>query len=199
MAEKNKRFGWLELALTALAAGAVGFYLGTVFLDAYRSGRPATAQTAAAPQAVPAEEHAEEKARIRVLQAETAAHPDNAAAWVELGNLFFDTHQPPQAVGAYQTAIRLGAGNADVWTDLGAMQRELGRFQEALASFDQAVVLDPRHDNARFNKGVVLLHDLGDRAGALAAWEELVRLRPDARTPDGQLLSEVIKQARAMP
>jgi len=68
-----------------------------------------------------------------------------------------------------------------------------------LAAFDKAIALDPRHDNARFNKGVVLLHDLNDRAGALAAWEELVRIRPDARTPDGQLLSEVIKQARAMP
>lgn len=199
MAEKNKRFGWLERALTALAAGAIGFYLGTVFLDAYRSGKPAPAQTAVASQAAPAEDHAEEKVRIRVLQAETAAHPENAAAWVELGNLFFDTHQPAQAVGAYETALKLGAGSADIWTDLGVMQRELGRFQEALASFDQAIALDPRHDNARFNKGVVLLHDLRDRAGALAAWEELVRIRPDARTPDGQLLSEVIKQARAMP
>jgi len=199
MAEKNKRFGWLELALTVLAAGAIGFYLGTVFLDAYRSGKPAQTQTTAVPQAAPAEDHAAEKARIRVLQAETTAHPDNAAAWVELGNLFFDTHQPAQAVGAYQTALKLGAGSADVWTDLGIMQRELGRFQEALAAFDKAIALDPRHDNARFNKGVVLLHDLNDRAGALAAWEELVRIRPDARTPDGQLLSEVIKQARAMP
>ena len=146
MAEKNKRFGWLELVLTALAAGAIGFYLGTVFLDAYRSGKPAQTQTAAVPQAAPAADHAAEKARIRVLQAETAAHPDNAAAWVELGNLFFDTHQPAQAVGAYQTALKLGAGSADVWTDLGIMQRELGRFQEALAAFDKAIALDPRQD-----------------------------------------------------
>ena len=197
MAEKNKRFGWLELILTALAAGAIGFYLGTLFLDTYRSGKQPQAQSQAVAQAVPAEDHAEEKARIRVLQAETAAHPDNTAAWVELGNLFFDTHQPAQAVTAYEKAVKLGGGTADVLSDLGSMYREMGRFQEALASFDKAIALNPRHANARFNKGVVLLHDLNDRGGALAAWEELVRLDPQARTPDGQLLSDVLKQARA--
>lgn len=76
------------------------------------------------------------------------------------------------------------------------MQRELGRFQKALASLDKAIVLDPRHANARFNKGVALLHELNDRAAALAAWEELVRPASQAR-PDGQLLNEVLARAKS--
>jgi hypothetical protein len=45
------------------------------------------------------------------------------------------------------------------------------------------VKIDPRHEISRFNKGIVLMHDLQDQKGALQAWEELVKINPIAKAP----------------
>ncbi|WP_051202671.1 tetratricopeptide repeat protein [Desulfovibrio aminophilus] len=197
--KQAKRFGWPELLLTALAALLVGFYAGTVFVDAYRAdkaGSAPTAQTQTPAARAEDESHEAERARITILERQVAAKPDDLAAWIELGNLAFDTHQPNKAAPAYEAALKLDPRNPDVWTDLGIMYRDLGRFRDAVTAFDKAVALDPGHDNARFNKGVVLLHDLKDRDGALEAWEGLVRVNPLAQTPDGRPLVDVIAETR---
>lgn len=197
--KQAKRFGWPELLLTALAALLVGFYAGTVFVDAYRSGQAGgapTAQNQVPAAQAPDESHQAERARIEILERQVQAKPGDLAAWVELGNLAFDTHQPDKAVPAYEAALKLDPRNPNVWTDLGVMYRDLGRFRDAVAAFDKAVALDPGHDTARFNKGVVLLHDLKDRAGAIEAWEGLLRVNPLAQTPDGRPLADVLDEVR---
>ena len=135
-------------------------------------------------------------AKVAEIDVRAIERADDLAAWIELGNLAFDTHQPNKAAPAYEAALKLDPRNPDVWTDLGIMYRDLGRFRDAVAAFDKAVALDPGHDNARFNKGVVLLHDLKDRDGALEAWEGLVRVNPLAQTPDGRPLVDVIAETR---
>lgn len=57
------------------------------------------------------------------------------------------------------------------------MLRRLGRFQEAIASCDEAVRLDPANSWAQANRGRVL--QTLDRAGdALHAYDEAIRLEP---------------------
>ena len=51
-------------------------------------------------------------------------------------------------------------------------------------------------ENARFNKGIVLLHDLKDKEGAVAAWEGLLEINPVAVAPNGQSVDELIQQYR---
>ena len=55
--------------------------------------------------------------------------------------------------------------------------RNLGRPQEALASFDQALALDPDNAAAHFNRGSTLL-DLNRSQEALAAYEKAVARDP---------------------
>jgi len=151
------------------------------------TGGPAAMQNAA-----PVEIPADLAAHIRELEGATLQRPADQAAWVELGNLYFDTHQPQRSVGAYLKAVALGPVSADVWTDLGIMHRESGATQKALESFDAALKLDPRHENALYNKGVVQLHDAKDRAGALATWEKLAAANPQAKNPDGRLVRDMV-------
>jgi hypothetical protein len=40
----------------------------------------------------------------------------------------------------------------------------------------------------------VLMHDLNDLAGAVRAWEELAAVNPAAKSPSGQLVSELVKR-----
>ncbi|MDQ7836472.1 MAG: tetratricopeptide repeat protein [Humidesulfovibrio sp.] len=199
MAQTERKFNKGELITAVVIALAVGFFAGTVVMELRQ---PAASRVQAEGGAGTASikddghEHDAELKRIGELEIATAGKPDDSGQWVELGNLYFDTHQAQKAIVAYQKAIALGVSSPDVWTDLGIMQREAGQAQQALASFDTAIKLNPRHENAWYNKGVVLLHDTGDKAGAAKAWSQLLEIKPDAKTPDGRPLAGIVVELK---
>lgn len=135
-------------------------------------------------------------AKITVMEQNVLADPKNAHSWIELGNLYFDTGQSRKAAGAYERSLAIAPDNADVLTDLGIMYRELGEFDKAVSSFRRASSVNPRHENAMFNEGVVLYFDLKRKDDAMKAWLRLLAVNPGARAPDGQSVSEVIKNLR---
>jgi len=133
----------------------------------------------------------EQLTMIRHLESETSRNPQDHQLWIQLGNAYFDTHQPKNAIQAYMKALELSPDNADVWTDLGIMYRRDGQMDKAIGAFDKAIAVDPNHEPSRFNKGLVLMHDLNDRDGAIKAWEGLIEINPDAIAPGGR---QTIKQ-----
>lgn len=200
MADKTRTFGKGELIVAVVIALAVGFYGGTVFME-LRQPAALKSQAAQQAQSMPGSQadghdHAGELARIKELETATAANPKDQAQWIELGNLYFDTHQAKQSIRAYETALGLGKASPDVWTDLGIMQRENGQPQKALDAFKAALAINPRHENALYNMGVVQLHDTGDKAGAAATWGRLVEVNPNAKTPDGRPLSGIVAELK---
>jgi cytochrome c-type biogenesis protein CcmH/NrfG len=202
MVKKARTFSKGEFIGGIVAALAVGFFIGSMAMELRHAGQPQAQQAAAqAPVAqAPAaqspaadgHDHAEELARIGELEVALASRPGDQQAWIELGNLYFDTHQAKNSIRAYEKAIALGPVSANVWTDLGIMHREAGEPKLAVETFDAALKLDPVHQNALYNKGVVLLHDLGDRVGALDAWERLVAANPQARNPEGMSMRGIV-------
>ena len=56
--------------------------------------------------------------------------------------------------------------------------RELKRFDEALANFDQAITLNPNHAGAYSNRGSVL-QDLNRFDEALASYDRAITLNPN--------------------
>jgi len=188
--------------LISLIALGVGF-LGGVALSAYKSGSGVPMPgTVSAPQQQTSQKQpiTEEQAkRILALEKETASNPENAEAWIQLGNLYFDTDNYQSAIGAYEKSLALKPDNANVLTDLGVMYRRNGQPKKAVEAFDKAIKIDPAHEVSRFNKGVVLLHDLNDKEGAMRAWEELVKMNPAAMTPGGQPLKDLLKRFRETP
>jgi cytochrome c-type biogenesis protein CcmH/NrfG len=132
--------------------------------------------------------------KIAAWAEETKRNPANTSAWIQLGNLYFDTDQIDNAIEAYRRALQLDDNNANVWTDLGVMYRRGGQPEKAVASFDAAMQADPQHEVSRFNKGIVLMHDLNDPQGAIAAWEDLLTVNPFAMAPNGQSMDSLINQ-----
>lgn len=188
------------IAFICLAAG----FLGGVVYSAYKADSVAQAPglpTQQTPQEAnqektPTDEQARE---MLALEKDAENNPDHAETWVRLGNLYFDTNNYQKAIQAYNKSLALQPNNADVQTDLGVMYRRAGKPREAIKAFRAAVKIDPDHEIARFNIGIVLLHDLSDRDGALRAWSELVKRNPNAKSPNGQPLSEYIKRLKALP
>jgi len=183
--------------LVALVALAVGFF-GGVFFGVYKSGPNPKGMPAGGPSA-----QKELQDQIAALEKETAQNPSNVAAWVELGNAYFDSDQYKKSIQAYSKALELKPDNADVWTDMGVMYRKDGRPQEAIKAFDQAIAVNPKHEVSRLNKGIVLFHDLQDTAGAIRAWEGLLEINPVAMAPGGmsvdQMLQGLKKQVAPQP
>lgn len=176
-----------QTLMTAIVlALIIGFFGGLVFGIYKTSSDLPTAAPGGGTQ---------DEGRARMLQAlrETVRqNPDDAAAWIQLGHLHFDRNAFEDAIGAYERALALQPDNAPVRTDLGVMYRRAGRPEDAVREFDRAMAIDPELENAYFNKGVVLLHDLDDRQGAIRAWEALLAINPLAMAPNGQSVDELV-------
>ena len=134
---------------------------------------------------------------ITHLEEEVTGDPGNFQAWVQLANLYFDTGQYAEAVKAYETSLELHAGNANVWTDLGVMYRRTDQPQKAIEAFDKAMALDPSHQTSRLNKGIVQLYDLEDAKGAIASWEALLDINPEAVSGSGQSIRSFVEHLRS--
>lgn len=133
---------------------------------------------------------------IEALKERVSENPDDRDLWTDLGNAYFDSDRYHEAIEAYQRSLDLDPGNADVWTDMGIMYRRVGEYSEALAAFDRAVAENPAHQMSRFNRGIVLFYDLEDRIGAFRSWDELAKMNPDFRTPDGRTIVQLIGDLR---
>ena len=179
----------------------VGFLLGVV-LTVYKSssGLPVPSAPPRSqpppPQAGKQGPSVETAARIFKLEKLTNQNPNDVEAWIQLGNSYFDSENFEKAINAYQKSLALKPDDANVLTDMGVMYRRSGKPAEAVEAFDKAIAVDPRHEVSRFNKGIVLLHDLKDTQAAIRAWEELLEVNPIAMTPSGQSVDQMITQMK---
>ncbi|HKL01120.1 MAG TPA: tetratricopeptide repeat protein [Desulfotignum sp.] len=189
------------LYMAILVSVTAGFILGAVYTSFKLAEESSTDQMrteTGAPAATPSASTAgtEMDARIPELIQFLEQHPEDAKAWARLGHLFFDANQFEKAIGAYEKSLALVPENPGVITDMGVMYRRSGQPEKAIQAFDRAVAVSPGFETALFNKGVVLMADLNDLAGAMAAWEQLVKINPAATTPGGERVADVVARMK---
>jgi len=149
-------------------------------------------ETAAPPGPTPAEV----ASKIQTLKDIVQKDPKNLPAWIELGNIYFDSKQPKEAIEAYSRYLAIKPDNADVRTDMAIMYRSLGDFDRAIEEFKKAAQSDPKHINSRYNIGLVLLHDKQDIKGAIKAWEEYLKV--DTKSERAARIRNQIEKMRTM-
>ena len=191
--------------LTVVIAFLVGFITGaTVAILKGKKGaarsvavQPPPAAPVTAPVAPPpGPSPAEVNAKIQALKDIVQKDPKNLSALVELGNLYFDSDQPREAVEAYGKYLAIKPDNADVRTDMGIMVRKLGDSDRAMQEFRKAAQTDSTHANSRYNIGVVLLHDKQDIKGAIKAWEDYLKV--DSNSERAERVKAQMERMRAM-
>jgi cytochrome c-type biogenesis protein CcmH/NrfG len=196
MAEKNIMKGYVKtenMLLIVFMTLVIGFVGGVVF-GVYKTGSSLPGQTNDPSQPIPLAQNAtpDRRTEIEALVKATTADPKNVETWVQLGHAYFDAGEAKKAIAAYETSLKLRPDDPDVITDLGVMYRRNGESQKAVEMFDKAIAINPRHEISRFNKGIVLMHDLNDPTGAVAAWEELLAINPKASAPNGTSVKEMV-------
>jgi cytochrome c-type biogenesis protein CcmH/NrfG len=185
------RAGWVRretaifLSAGALAVGLLaGAVVGAIWEHRLGKPRPAAPPQEAQAPMVPPGPTPEQRTALKELETRVQKDPNDVEAWVQLGDLNYDTDRPMEAIRAYEQALSLKPGNPDVITDLATMYRRVRQPQKAAELFREAHRIDPKHANSLYNLGVVLLHDLNDVKGATAAWEEYIKVVPQGPQSD---------------
>jgi tetratricopeptide (TPR) repeat protein len=156
------------LAVLEMFVGEVSWRVGVVAREALASYRR---EDLALPE-MPAEVIAMLE---RCFQQEPAARPATMLdVATELQQIYARRAGRPYPRVMPQRAER----GASFFLKRGISLSSLGRQEEALASFEQALRLDPNHANAHNNRGNVLLQ-LGRQEEALASFEQALRLDPN--------------------
>ena len=183
-----------ESIVFAVAGMCFGIILGWV-LGSQQSSRAAApvaaapAQTAA-PQAPPLDE-----ARVQQLKETIEKNPGNAGAHAQLGNVYFDAQRFPDAIGAYEQALKINPNDPDVSTDLGVSYFYTNRPDDALAQFDRSLKIDPKHTKTLLNKGIVLAFGKEDLRAAADEWKKVVEIAPDS--PEGERARQALEGVAA--
>jgi protein O-GlcNAc transferase len=122
-------------------------------------------------------------------------HPNNAAVWCRLGEVYHALGQPDDAADCYRRALALRPDDMPAHSNLGAALMAQGRLDEAAACFEQALRLRPDSVEACSNLGLVLLH-LGKVQEAEHRFREALRLRPDLAEVHNNLGLALLNQGR---
>jgi tetratricopeptide (TPR) repeat protein len=105
--------------------------------------------------------------------------PRNSTLLYQLGNLYYDAQQYPEAVKYYENSLQIDPKATDVRTDMATAYHLMGQPDRAIQEYDAVLKIDGKHANALFNEGMVKWQDKMDLKGAIASWKRLLDAHPD--------------------
>jgi tetratricopeptide (TPR) repeat protein len=83
-----------------------------------------------------------------------------------------------EAIDNYKQILKTDVNSADVWVRLGALQRELGQSDAALASFQQAERADSKNPVPALNEAM-MLEAMGKKSQAVEAYNKVLGIEPN--------------------
>jgi Flp pilus assembly protein TadD len=99
--------------------------------------------------------------------------PDSYRALVNWGVALESSGDWPKAVEAYRRAAMVRPGDPEPYGLIGALYGKLGRRDEALSAYQEALARDPRHAPSHLGLGV-LAEQGGDTSGAIVHYETIL-------------------------
>ena len=120
---------------------------------------------------------------LRAYQAAQVMDPDRPEAYYNAGSALVGLLEYERAVVALEQSLRSAEGGVAVsaYYNLGNIYFEMGRFQEAIRAYQQALLLDPDADDARYNLELALLRYVPATPTAI---EQQTEMDEDQTDPD---------------
>jgi cytochrome c-type biogenesis protein CcmH/NrfG len=168
----------LVLGLAGVLFGLiVGWIIGSqqAAPPAPQTSPPMTASSdASGSQAAPALD----ESRVAALKSTAERAPDDAAARVQLANLYFDAERFQDAAEWYAAALKINPKDVNASTDLGIAYYYMNQPDKALAQFDYSLSIDAAHAKTLLNVGIVRAFARQDLKGATEVWEKVLKVAP---------------------
>lgn len=132
--------------------------------------------------------------RAKALESVAQQNPKDAQPRVQLGNMYFDAEQYPQAITWYEQAFALNDRDANLSTDLGVAYYYTNQPDRAIKQFEHSLSIDPKHVKTLLNMGIVRAFGKQDLEGAARAWEQVVAIDPNSQ--EGQAAKKGLEGLR---
>jgi len=113
------------------------------------------------------------------LLTKLATDPKNVGLLVQIGNIYKATHQFKRAADYYAKALNSDARNVAVRTEMASCLYYSGDVNGALDQLHESLKYDPKDANSLFNLGMIRWKGKNDAAGAIAAWQQLLKTNPN--------------------
>ncbi|HQY07553.1 MAG TPA: tetratricopeptide repeat protein [Burkholderiaceae bacterium] len=117
----------------------------------------------------------------RLLRRYLGAFPADPAALYSLAVILLKQPDVPAAMALLDAAVQAAGHFAPLWFAHGTALQGLGRREEALASYDRALALQPDYSEVLINSGV-LLRDLHRHGLALERFNRVLITQPNHQT-----------------
>jgi tetratricopeptide (TPR) repeat protein len=188
----------------AIAFGIAGILFGLIagwIIGSQQAGfrppaaAPASAAAPAAAGSSTTRAAVLDDAQINALKSVAEREPSSVKPRVDLANLYFDAEKYDDAIKWYTDALKLAPGDVNVSTDLGVCFYYTNKPDEALAQFAKSLTIDPKHAKTLLNVGIVRAFGKQDLAGAMQAWQDVIKLAPDS--PEGQAAKKALDSLQA--
>jgi len=136
---------------------------------------------------------------LTLLEARTRDNPQDGGAWSALAGAYFESGRFEEAVGAYDTAVKLAPQQASLWSGRGEARVMASEHDPmpaaAAADFERAVALDPKDPRARYFRAVE--QDLsGSHQGAIDSWLALLADTPPGAAWEADLRRTITQAAK---
>jgi cytochrome c-type biogenesis protein CcmH/NrfG len=113
------------------------------------------------------------------LLAQLKTKPNDPQLLYQVGNVYYDTQNYPEAISYYEQSLKANPNSPDVRTDMATAYFYSGDVDKALAELAVVLKSNPTHANALFNQGMILWKGKMDINGAVTAWKKLLETNPN--------------------
>jgi cytochrome c-type biogenesis protein CcmH/NrfG len=128
------------------------------------------------------------------LLAKLKTNPNDAETLNQIGTLYRATHQFKTAIDYYQKSLDINPKNVGARTDLASCLYYMGDVDGALAQLDKSLTYDPKHTGTLVNIGIIRWKGKNDVKGAVAAWQQALKLNPDPQSK--KLIEHMLVQVK---
>jgi len=161
------------------------------------TGAPVAAPAPSNPPAESMQSVASLNQEVQPLLDALRANPKDAPVLIKLGNAYYDHKFWSESIRYYQQALDIRPDDPDVRTDMGTAYFYSGFPDKAIEQFNQVLKKSPNYPNTLFNLGIVRRDAYKDNAGALAAWEKLLKNNPNLPPDEVQKVQNAIAGAKS--
>ena len=159
------------------------------------------AQGPQAPQKMPSLDEMKQMAdkQAAPLMAQLKSSPKDPKLLAQIGEIYQMTHQFKKAIEYYNRSLAIDPENVPVRTVMASCMYYEGDVDDALAQLQKALSYDPKHGGTLMNIGIIKWKSKNDADGAVAAWEQLLKVDPDFEQKDvvQHLITEVKQKKQA--